>query len=118
MPKSSTTTTMPITIQSQVTASVWQMPLRLPLARSAVRCHLVDSAARGNAEARRDPRETRPVDVHVRLHEVAVRLAAPARVELLVEPAREALIVADHIAELDVEPAHQPRRQRERGRHL
>ena len=52
------------------------------------------------------------------LHEVAVGLAAPAGVELLVKPAREALVVADHVAEPDVEAAHQPRRQRQRRRHL
>ena len=57
--------------------------------------------AQRNAEAAGSPSQRRAVDLHVAARPVAVGLAAPGCVELVVERAREALVVADHVAELD-----------------
>ena len=62
--------------------------------------------------------EPRAVDVHVGPPPVGVRLAAPRSVELLVERARQALVVADHVGQRDAVPRHQPGGQRERDAHL
>src|SRR5438552_2975811 len=62
--------------------------------------------------------ELRTVDVHVRMLPVGVRLVRPRLVQLLVVRAREALVVADHVADLDVEAAREPGRELERGADL
>src|SRR5438067_4415295 len=59
-----------------------------------------------------------PVDLHVRVLPVGVRLVRPRSVQLLVVRAREALVVPDHVPDPDVEAIDEPRRQLERGADL
>src|SRR5581483_8632169 len=72
----------------------------------------------GEAVAPRERDQARPVDRHVGAPPVGVRPAAPGAVALVVERAREALGVADHLRERDPVAPHQPERERERGAHL
>src|SRR4029077_7062988 len=58
------------------------------------------------------------IDLHVRMLPVGVRLVRPWLVELLVVRAGEALVVPDHVADLDVVAADEPRRELERRAHL
>src|SRR3954447_8591432 len=59
-----------------------------------------------------------PVAAHVARAPVAVRLAAEARVELLVIGRREALVVPDHARDGQVEAAAQPAGEANRGGEL
>src|SRR5947199_9245046 len=47
-----------------------------------------------------------PVDLHVRVLPVGMRLLRPRLVQLLVVRAREALVVPDHVADAGVEAVH------------
>src|SRR5438105_14871875 len=58
------------------------------------------------------------VDPHVGLLPVGVRLVRPRSVQLLVVRAREALVVADHVADPDVKAADEPSGQLERRAEL
>ncbi len=88
------------------------------LASSAVRVTLLGQLAHVDPVPARELAQLPAVDRHVRVGPVAVRLAAPGRVELLVVRARQALVVADDVAELDPELLRQPERQLERGGEL
>src|SRR5215208_1542569 len=58
------------------------------------------------------------IAIHGGTGKVAVGLAAPGRVALVVVRALEALGVADHVAEIDAVAPHQPTRQLDRRAEL
>ena len=72
---------------------------------SAVRIDRSRRRAERDAVAAGERGEARAVRGHVAVRPVAVGLAAPRRVQLVVVRARQALAVADHVAELDAVPA-------------
>src|SRR2546427_723737 len=69
------------------------------------------AVAKANTARAGEGAQARAVDVHVSAHPVAVRLAPPRGVELVVVRARQALVVADHVAERDAVLLHQPHGQ-------